>query len=154
MQDQKKERAHYNFRVTLEGLRLDNLFGDREEMMSVLRTPGLLTKWQELLRHACVDRGIDLKVELERRTEEKGPESSARRGPAKQPPAPWEWDSEDDEKHGVDQEEQIRIVGTLAHDDPGTSSGSCSSSEHAPCVPSTAPEALRAKRNAAFAHLF
>lgn len=38
MQDQKKERAHYNFRVTLEGLRLDNLFGDQEEMMSVLRT--------------------------------------------------------------------------------------------------------------------
>ena len=50
--------------------------------------------------------------------------------------------------------EQMRIAGTLAHDDPGTSSGSCSSSEHAPCVPSTKPEALRAKRNAAFAHLF
>ena len=144
MQDQKKERAHYNFRVTLEGLRLDNLFGDQEEMLSVLRTPSLMTKWQQMLRHACVHRGIDLQAELKRRTE-----------PPKEKGPTWEWDSEDDEKHGVDQEEQMRIAGTLAHDDPGTSSGSCNSSEHAaPCIPSTAPEALRAKRNAAFAHLF
>ena len=132
-------------RPALESIRLENMFADKEEMLQILRDPDLLDKWKQMLQHVCVDRGIDLEAELLERTKE-GP------GPK---PAEWEWDSEDDEKHGVNRDEQMRIAGTLAHDDPGTSSGSsCSSSEHAPCIPSTAPEALRAKRNAAFAHLF
>ena len=144
--DLKKQRAHYNFRVKLEGIRLDNMLADKEEMLSVLRDPDLLDKWREMLQHVCVDRGIDLEAELLERTAPKGPDS-----PTNQP-AEWQWDSEDDEKHGVDREEQ-RLF-SLAHDDPGTSTNSSCSGYSAGTVPAEAPEALRAKRNAAFAHLF
>ena len=62
--DLKKQRAHYNFRVKLESIRLENMFADKEEMLQILRDPDLLDKWKQMLQHVCVDRGIDLEAEL------------------------------------------------------------------------------------------
>ena len=127
--DDKNVRAHINFRVSLEGARLDYLLGSKEELQRLRHDYASLTYEIKLLKYVLKHRGIDLEQEVIDRTMPKCmPKMSPKGG---------EWDEEDDEKQSPGK-------------DPARDDSSLSSVESEPIDPVAA---LRAKRLARFANM-
>lgn len=127
--DDKSVCAHIKFRVALEGVRLDRILGDKDELQRLRHNYTALTYETKLLKHVLKHRGVDLEQEVIDRTVPNVPRASPKGG---------EWDEEDDEKQGGIQ------VGN-ARDD--SSLDSCSSGPIDPV------KALRAKRLARFSNM-
>ena len=90
--DDKNVRAHINFRVSLEGARLDYLLGSKEELQRLRHDYASLTYETKLLKYVLKHRGIDLEQEvIDRAVPKCMPKMSPKGG---------EWDEEDDEKYG------------------------------------------------------
>ena len=127
--DDKNVRAHINFRVSLEGARLDYLLGSKEELQRLRHDYASLTYETKLLKYVLKHRGIDLEQEVIDRTMPKCmPKMSPQGG---------EWDEEDEEKQAPGK-------------DPARDDSSLSSVESEPIDPVAA---LRAKRLARFANM-
>ena len=122
----KNERAHINFRVALEGVRLDRILGDKEDLQRLRHDYAALKKEMKILRYVLEHRGIDLEQEVIDRTT---PKVSPKGGT---------WDEEDEEKHAYS---------TAARDDSSLSSMESAGEPIDPAV------ALRQKRLARFANL-
>ena len=116
--DDKNVRAHINFRVSLEGARLDYLLGSKEELQRLRHDYASLTYE---LKH----RGIDLEQEvIDRAVPKCMPKMSPKGG---------EWDEEDDEKQSPGK-------------DPARDDSSLSSVESEPIDPVAALRAKRLAR--------
>ena len=125
-------RAHFNFRVALEGVRLDRILGDKDELQRLRHNYAALTYEINLLKHVLKHRGIDLEQEVIDRTVPTVPKVQ------RSSPMGGEWDEEDEEKQGG-----IQVAN--ARDD--SSLDSCSSGPIDPV------KALRAKRLARFSNM-
>ena len=130
--DDKNVRAHINFRVSLEGARLDYLLGSKEELQRLRHDYASLMYETKLLKYVLKDRGIDLEQEVIDRAVPKMPKCMP-----KMSPKGGEWDEEDDEKQAPGK-------------DPARDDSSLSSVESEPIDPVAA---LRAKRLARFANM-
>ena len=128
----KNVLAHINFRVSLEGARLDYLLGSKEELQRLRHDYASLMYETKLLKYVLKDRGIDLEQEVIDRAVPKMPKSMP-----KMSPKGGEWDEEDDEKQAPGK-------------NPARDDSSLSSVESEPIDPVAA---LRAKRLARFANM-
>ena len=131
--DDKNVRAHINFRVSLEGARLDYLLGSKEELQRLRHDYASLMYETKLLKYVLKDRGIDLEQEVIDRAVPKCIPTCM----PKMSPKGGEWDEEDDEKQAPGK-------------DPARDDSSLSSVESEPIDPVAA---LRAKRLARFANM-
>ena len=131
----KNVLAHTNFRVALEGVRLDRILGDKEELQRLRHDYTALKEECKLLKFVLAHRKIDLEQEVIDRTTPTVPPLP------KMSPKGGEWDDEDDEK-------QARNSVDPARDD-----SSLSSMESGCSQPIDPVAALRAKRLARFANM-
>ena len=123
--------AHINFRVALEGVRLDNILGDQDELQRLRHDYEALTYETKLLKYVLKHREMDLAQEVIDRTTPTVPCMP------KVSPKGGVWDEEDDEKQAPGK-------------DPARDDSSLSSVESGPIDPVAA---LRAKRLARFANM-
>ena len=105
--DLDRDQIHLQFRLRLEGSRLDEIFADKQWMKNLRHNYDGLQSLKSSLRHILAFRDIDLEQEIIDRTTPKIPPPPT---PKKISPA------EDDEKHRE----------TPAHDDSCASSTSSS----------------------------
>ena len=71
----KAEQGHINFRLRLEGQRLDLLFSDDTWMKQLRHDYDKLKQTENHLKHILVHRGLDLGDEIIRRTTPKLPDA-------------------------------------------------------------------------------
>ena len=99
----EKDEAHLQFRLRLEGNRLEEIFADKDWMQILRHNYDRLQTLKSSLRHVLAFRDIDLEQEIINRSTPRVPPPPPTPKPS---PAGGTWDEEDDEK-------QVNLKGEL-----------------------------------------